>query len=131
MIQYEDKTWLTTQEACSVLNRSMEALRQMIYRKKFTMKKIGSRIYLDNIEVMAYFPKKMGLPSFETLDNPEDEKYFTLDHVIGLLNYSRVYLKTLIKNGKLKAYCTADGQFLIPKQSLDNYMGVSDNADDI
>ena len=71
MIQYEDKTLLTTNEACSVLNRSMEALRQMIYRKKFTMKKIGHRIYLDNDEVMTHYARKMKLPSFESLNGKQ------------------------------------------------------------
>lgn len=130
MIQYEGKTFLTTQEACNVLNRSMEALRQMIYRKKFTMKKIGARIYLDNDEVMTYFSKKLELPAFEE-DNENYEEIVPFPKVQGMLNYSRVYLRTLIKNGKMKAYCTADGQILISKQSLDNYMGVVDDAQDI
>lgn len=132
MIQYEGKTLLTTQEACTVLNRSMEALRQMIYRNRFSKHKIGSRIYLDNDEVISFHPKKAGLPSFEKLNgDAKHEKFFTFTHVQTLLNYTPNYLKALIKSGKLIGYCTADNQILIPKKSLDKFMGVFNEAEDL
>lgn len=132
MIQYEGKTLLTTQEACTVLNRSMEALRQMIYRNRFKKHKIGSRIYLDNDEVLTFHPRKAGLPSFEKLNGiAQHEKFYTLHEVQSLLNYTPNYLKTLIKAGKLDGCCTADNQILIPKKSLDKFIGVFNEAEDL
>jgi len=132
MIQYEGKTLLTTQEACTVLNRSMEALRQMIYRGRFSKQKIGSRIYLDNAEIMTFHSRKAGFPSFEELgDLSQHEKFYTLIEVQSLLNYTPNYLKTLIKSGRLEGYCTADNQILIPKKSLDKFMGVFNEAEDL
>ena len=131
MIQHNGKTLLTTEAACGVLNRSMEALRQMLYRKRLGKHKIGNRIYLFSDEISNFLPKKKGYPKFDPLDHPEDEIFYSFTHVLGLLNYTAPYLKTLIKIGKLVGYCTADGQILIPKSSLDNYMGVFNEAEDL
>ena len=132
MIQWEGKTLLTTQEACTILNQSMEALRQLIYRGRFTGRKIGARLYLDNDEVLTFYPCKAGLPSFEKLNgSSQGEKFYTLIEVQTLLNYTPNYLKTLIKADKLIGYCTADNQILIPKNSLDKFLGVFNEADDL
>ena len=130
MITYEGKTYLTTKEACRVMDRSIEALRQLIHRKRLNPQKIGSRLYLDNEEVMNYFPNKFNLPKFELIKPSErEDDYYSFEHVRGILNFTPTYLRCLIRNGKLKAFCTSDGQILVPKSSLDQFMGVTSNGD--
>jgi hypothetical protein len=110
----------------------MEALRQMIYRKKFEVKKIGNRVYLDNDEVMRHFARKSKLPAFEDVCLAySNDRYISIEQIQGQLNYSHVHLKNLIKSGKLVGYCTADGQIVISKESLDKFMGVNSDAQDL
>ncbi len=131
MITYDGKTYLTTKEACQVMDKSIEALRQLIHRNRLNTRKIGARLYLDNAEVMDFFPLKYKLPPFETLDEElKNEEFFSFSHVQGIFQYTSAYLKNLIKNGKMIGYATSDGQILIPKSSLDKYMGVSDEGQD-
>ena len=132
MIQHNGKTFLSASEACNILHRSMEALRQLVYRNRLKKYKIGNRIYLEQNEVMNFFSNKMNLPAFESLtDELAHETFYGFDHVRGLLNYTPAYLKLLIKRGKIAAYCTADGEIMIPKSSLDTYLGVFNEADDL
>ena len=85
-----------------------------------------------NLEVMKFHSNKSGLPSFESLnDLSKHEKFYTLIEVQTLLNYTPNYLKTLIKSRRLDGYCTADNQILIPKKSLDKFMGVFNEAEDL
>lgn len=132
MLQHNNRTLLTTQEACSMLNHSVESLRQLIWRGRFKKHKIRSRIYLDHDEVCSFYSRKLKLPSFEDLDGDKrSEEFFSLEKVRAMVNYTPSYLRALIKKKELIAYATVDGQILIPKSSLDQFTGVYDEAFDI
>jgi excisionase family DNA binding protein len=129
MLEYENKKYLTTKEAHQMLNRSMEALRQLIYRGRLTRHKIGSRIYLDHDEVVTYYAKRMGIKPYTGANGSE---VLTFNYVNDLLKYTPTYLRQLVKKDVLDGYCTPDGEILITKQSVEKYMGVySDEANSL
>lgn len=132
MIEYNGKTLLSTSEVCQVLDRSTDAVRQLIYRKKLPHTKIGSRLYFDTHMVHNFFPNKAGLPAFESLNGEKyKEEFYDLRFVRKTLNYTPGYLRGLVKKGALEGYCTAAGKILITKSSLDKFMGVYDESQDI
>ena len=134
MINYEQENLLTVQETCQLLGRSTESVRQLIHRKVFSGRKIGNRLYLDKTEVHNYFPNKYKLPPFMDLTKEQlsETRFYSLEAVQDILNYSTTHLRNLIKKGKLVAYATIDGQILIDRNSLDKYiMGQPNEADEL
>jgi hypothetical protein len=127
MMTFQDKSYFTTKEVCEIWNRSMEAVRQKVFRKVIEVVKVGNRLYLDADQVNNYYPKKRGLPPLA--EAPKEDEFFTEEAMARSLSVSQNHLRQLIRQGKLKAYCDTDGKIYIPESSLGVYMGVTSNDD--
>lgn len=132
MIEYNGEKLLNSKEAAVMLDRSTDGFRQLVARKRITPRRINGRLFFPVDEINTYFPRRKKLPAFSQLtkDQLAADTFFSFEHVRDVLNYSPGYLHQLIKKKRLTACCTVDGQILVAKSSLDDFLGVSD-ADDL
>lgn len=122
MITYNAKTFLTLQESSTVLNMTVDALRQRIARGVLTPIKISSRLCLDAETVANFHSQRTGLPRLETAKEFNKEEFIAESEALRILGRSKYYLRPLIAKGKIKAFISSEGVRFIPKSALDKFI---------
>jgi len=124
MIKIKGKTLLTTEETARAFGISLEALRQRINRKRIVpVSKVSGRLYFDAKDVRMYSPNRKKLPLFDDLSPQETQGvvFLTRSQTARMMRLHEATINGHIRRGKIKAYCTVDGEVLIPESEIEKH----------
>lgn len=118
-----DATHITFEKASELLDKSVHAVRQLVFRGQLKVHRIGYKTFLDLNSVLTYYARKKGLPSWEeNIKKVSKRSFVAIDRASASLMVQNNYVVRLLLEKKLEGYVTAYGDVMISVESINAYL---------